>query len=387
MSSITPTGSGNNIIIPPTRANTITPNAPASQPSQIQPGGGSSITPSAPGRFVPGIPGVADYDSVMERTNAKIDEHRQRQQEHIDDLLAYFLWEEKTRDEVEGKKKWDEMDKEEGDTRFRQVLDKFKDRLKEGGIDLAKELTIKGLDMFSKRILSKMEGRFAKMGSAVLERVLPKMNAIWSKSVGKVGQLDTALLITDLVSSALVEATGIYSSRSHPAWTHDVENIPVIGSLVSTSFNLGNIIAVALGLEKSDAQLQKESALRYLDDFRARIHSEVGEKIGQLEKARQNDVIRRDAIPSVMNEEYTAQAEALGMISTYGLPPGSSREAVRDFAKRYVEARAPPIWANSYKQAVAREISAMAFIELNPNSPQAVAYRNKIASGDFIGVD
>lgn len=387
MSIIQPSASQGSIIQPTGQGGSqITPQAPTRPGSIINPTGGGSIQPTSTQPAPAQMPGVSFHENVVNRTQAKIQEQRDRQEEHLAELWSYLLWEEKTRDEIEGKKKWDEMDKEEGDTRFRQVLDKFKDRLKEGGIDIAKEITIKSLEQFSKRVLSKMESKFAKMGAGVLERVLPKLNQVWSKSIGKIGQIDTALLLTDLVSSALVEATGIYSSRSHPAWTHDVENIPILGSLVSTSFNLGNIIAVALGLEKSDAQIQKESALRYLDDFSKRIHGEIHEKIGQLDRRAEQDQARLDSIDAVLGEEYEAQAESLGLISVYGLQRNTPRSVIQDLSKKYVEAKAPDYWSKSYKDAVAREISYFSFIELNPESPQAKAYEMKVRKGDFIGV-
>jgi len=380
-----PTGNGGNIITPGGRGGSqITPQ-PANRPqgTTIQPGGGESIQPGASRPAPPMMPGVSTHEQVVERTKSKIQEQREQQEDHLAELWAYYLAVERQKAEIEGRP-WKELETEP--THFEEVFEKFKDRLKDAGIDVAKSLTLKGLEVFSKRVLSKMTNRVARLGAGFIDKILPRLSGLWNKTVGVVGQLDTFALLGGLAVAGILEAGDLYSTASHPTWIKSVDDIPLIGNIVNLSFDLGNLIAVGLGLSKSDSQIKKERALKYFDDFSTRITEELNTKMKQLERQADYDQMRIDSIDPVLSEEYEAQHEALGLINRFDLPPGTSRDALRDFATDYVNEKAPSTWSNSYRQAVAKEIGYFAFIELNPNSPQAIAYKQKIGKGDFIAV-
>jgi hypothetical protein len=384
MSIITPSISTGNIITPGGRGGSqITPQAPTQQGSTITPGGGQAIQPGASRPPPPTAPGVSTHQATIERTRAKIQEKREQQEDHIAELWAYYLAMERQKAEVEGRP-WKEL--ETDPTHFEQVFDKFKDRLKDAGIDALKGLTLKGLEVFSKRVLSKMTNKVAKLGSAFIDKVLPRLSGLWNKTVGAVGTLDTMALLGDLAVAGILEAGDLYSTASHPEWISSVDDIPLIGNIVNLSFDLGNLIAVGLGLSKSDSQIKKERAIKYYDDFLNRISSEMTTKIQQIDREADYNETRMNAIDPILNEEYQAQVESLGLIHRFDLPPGTSRNKLREFASKYVDEKAPSNWSNSYKQAVAKEIGYFAFIELNPNSPQAIQYRQKIGKADFISV-
>jgi hypothetical protein len=380
-----PITSGGNIITPGGRGGSqITPQPAGRQgASTITPGGGESIQPGASRPAPPSAPGVSTHEQVVARTEAKIQERRQQQEDHIAELWAYYLGVERQKAEIEGRP-WRELETEP--SHFEEVFEKFKDRLKDAGIDVAKSLTLKGLEVFSKRVLSKMTNKVARMGAGFIDKVLPRLSGLWNKSVGLVGQLDTFALLGDLAVAGILEAGDLYSTASHPEWIKSVDDIPLIGNIVNLSFDLGNLIAVGLGLSKSDSQIKKERAIKYFDDFSGRIMAELNTRIQELERSADYDQKRIDAIDPILSEEYEAEHEALGLINRFNLPPGTSRDALRDFARDYVNEKAPDFWSQSYRQAVAKEIGYFAFIELNPKSPQAIAYRNKISRGDYIGV-